>query len=230
MPISYLSFYFYTRSKEITKNSSYIKYSLDHSADSNKDYAIDRSKFLYDYCIENSILFIDGPLIGGQMTSYTIESIERLQERSIIPLFIVKNSDSNLITDNILELRSKYNSDMHWSYRQLKVGQRTNLVMYVDEYNPKNAKIFCYMKAFNLSPQRIEFHINTFKDYENQMNDFMDMIYYLFLVHGDKKNPQIRPIVIAEKYARCVLRMADTYSLIKASGLIPTMNQERFGG
>jgi hypothetical protein len=49
-------------------------------------------------------------------------------------------------------------------------------------------------------------------------------------VNGDVKNPQIRPIYVSEKYARSVLKMIDTYNLIKTSGLIPTMNQLRFGG
>ena len=230
MPVCYLSFYFYTRSEKIKENSSYIIHSQDHAADSNRDYAKDRSKFLNEWFVEDSILFIDGPLIGGQMTTYTLDLVEKLHIKRIIPIFFVKNSDSNLVTDNILELRNKYNSDMHWSYNQLKTGQRTNFVIYEDEHNPKNAKIFCYLKAFNLSPQRIEFHVDTYSNYKNQIENIMDMIYYLLLVHGDKKNPQIRPIAVAEKYARDVLRMIDSYNLIKTSGLIPTMNQERFGG
>jgi len=230
MPVNYLSFYFYTRSQKIKENSSYITHSEDHSADSNRDYAIDRSNFLNKWAVDNSVLFVDGPLIGGQITSYTLDLVEKVHKKGIIPIFFVKNSDSNLVTDNILELRNKFNSDMHWSYNQLKPGERTNFVMYADEHNPKNAKIFCYLKAFNLSPQRIELHIDTYTNYRNKIEDIMDMIYFLLLVHGDKKNPQIRPIAIAEKYARDILRMADTYNLIKTSGLIPTMNQERFGG
>lgn len=230
MPVNYLSFYFYTRSQKIKENSSYITHSEDHSADSNRDYAIDRSNFLNKWAVDNSVLFVDGPLIGGQITSYTLDLVEKVHKKGIIPIFFVKNSDSNLVTDNILELRNKFNSDMHWSYNQLKPGERTNFVMYADEHNPKNAKIFCYLKAFNLSPQRIELHIDTYTNYRNKIEDIMDMIYFLLLVHGNKKNPQIRPIAIAEKYARDILRMADTYNLIKTSGLIPTMNQERFGG
>ena len=118
---------------------------------------------------------------------------------------------------------------MHWAYNQLKKGQRTSFVMYRDEHNPSNSKIFCYIKIFNLSPQRIEFHTDTYTRFEENINDIMDLIYYLLLVHGEKKNPQIRPIAIAEKYARETLHLTNSYELIKTSGLIPTMNQKRFG-
>lgn len=229
LPVEYLSFYFYTRSKNITEKSTFIQYSEDHKADANRDYVVDRSIFINKWSLENSILFIDGPLIGGNLTSYTLTLVENLHEKEIIPIFFVKNSDSNLVTDNIIELKQRYNSDMHWSYNQLKIGQRTNFFMYLDEYNPKNAKIFCYLKAFNLSPQRIEFHLDTYSMHKNKIHNLMNLIYYLLLVHGDIKNPQIRPIAIAEKYAREILKLTDSYNLIKTSGLIPTMNQERFG-
>lgn len=230
LPVSYLSFYFYTRSGNITERSSFIKYSQDSSADSNRDYVTDRSEFLAEWSPENCILFIDGPLIGGNMTVYTIRLVEQLHKKAIIPVFAVKNSTSNLVTDNISELRQRYNSDLHWAYNQLGVGQRTNLFIYRDEHNPKNAKIFCYLKPFNLSPQRIEFHVDTYAMHESRIAEIMDLIHYLLLVNGDKKNPQARPIAISEMYARDVLKVADSYNIIKHSGLIPTMNQERFEG
>ena len=230
MPVTLLSFYFYTKSSVIIKNCSKFRSSIDHKADSNRDYAIDRNDFLKEWSIENTILLIDGPLIGGNLSSYTIDLVHNLHDKDIIPIFIVKNSESNLVTDNIKKLENKFNSDMHWSYNILNVGQRTNFLLYVDEYNPNNAKIFCYLKTFNLSPQRIEFHIETYEKHNEVINDIMDMIYFLMLVHGDKKNPQVRPIAIAEKYAREILKMSDSYNLIKYSGLIPTMNQERFEG
>ena len=102
--------------------------------------------------------------------------------------------------------------------------------MYKDEHNPKNVKIFCYLKAFNLSPQRIEFHADTYLRYKSKINEIMDLIFYLLLVHGDRKNPQVRPIAVAEQYARETLHITNSYEIIKTSGLIPTMNQERFGG
>ena len=45
--------------------------------------------------------------------------------------------------------------------------------------------------------------------------------------NGDKKNPQVRPIAIAEKFARQTRKFTNVQKLIKDSGLIPTMNEER---
>ncbi len=118
---------------------------------------------------------------------------------------------------------------MHWAYKYLKKGQRTNFFKYADRNNPDNAKIFCYIKVFDLSPQRVEFHIDTFQKYREKMDEIMDLIHYLILAQGDLKNPQVRPIAIAEKYARDTLRLTDIYKLARKSGLVPTMNQERFG-
>src|SRR5579885_128736 len=228
--LKFLTFYFYTRSKSISDGFPFCKYSEDHDADSNYDYVADRNKFLEDFSINNSILFIDGPLIGGNITAYTVDLVESLHTKGIIPIFFVKNSNSNLVTDNIPELKQKYNSDMHWSFNQLKIGQRTSLFIYKDEYNPQNAKVFCYLKALRVSPLRVEFHIETYIKCQDLINKILDMIYYLLLVHGDRRNPQIRPIAIAEKYARDTLNILDIYTLVKSSGLVPTMNQERFGG
>ena len=61
------------------------------------------------------------------------------------------------------------------------------------------------------------------------MDEIMDLIYYLLLVQGDLRNPQVRPIAIAEKYARETIHLVDINKLTRDSGLIPTMNQERFG-
>ena len=158
-----------------------------------------------------------------------IHAINKFLSKDIMPIFFVKNSSSNLVTDNISGLCGKYNSDMHWAYKFLKKGQRTNFFKYVDKHNPDNAKIFCYLKAFNLSPQRVEFHINTFLKYQDEMDAIMDLVYYLLLVQGDLKNPQIRPIAIAEKFARETLHLIDINKLTYGSGLIPTMNQDRFG-
>jgi hypothetical protein len=63
------------------------------------------------------------------------------------------------------------------------------------------------------------------------MEDMMDLIYYLTLVQGNLKNPQLRSIAIAEKFARETLDLFDMRTLLKTLGLVPTMNQERgFGG
>jgi len=55
------------------------------------------------------------------------------------------------------------------------------------------------------------------------------VIYYLFLLHGDYKNPQIRPVAVAEKYAREVLGLINPYAFMKSTGITPTINQTRFG-
>ena len=228
VPINLLTFYFYTRSEALTSRSQYIKFSEDPELDSKKDYILDRKKFLVDNVPKNSILFIDGPLIGGQMSSNTIELNNLLLKKGIIPIFFVKNSNSNLVTDNIIELNKTYNSDMHWSYKFLKKGERTSLFRYVDQYNDNFAKIFCYIKGFNVSPQRIEIDINTFKKYSDVIINLFDLIYYLLLAQGNLKNPQIRTISIAEKYARNTLKLINLIETMKYLGITPTLNQERF--
>lgn len=228
VPINLLTFYFYTRSEALSGRSHYIKFSGDPELDSKKDYIIDRKKFLVDNVPESSILFIDGPLIGGQMSSYTIELNDLLLKKDVIPIFFVKNSNSNLVTDNISELNKTYNSDMHWSYKFLNNGERTSLFRYVDQYNDNYAKIFCYIKGFNVSPQRIEIDISTFEKYSDVIINLFDIIYYLLLAQGNLKNPQIRTISIAEKYARSTLKLINLIETMKYLGITPTINQERF--
>jgi hypothetical protein len=230
IPSCFISFYFYTRSKAYSSNTKYIRYSHDPESDSKKDYLIDRERFITKNAPKNSILFIDGPLIGGQASSYTIKLNEKLLENGIIPLFFVKNSNSDLVANNIDEFKDKYNSDMDWAHKILKVGERTCFFEYVDQYNPKNAKVFCYIKPYkHVSPQRVEFHSSTFMKHKNEISMFMDLIYYLVLAQGDYKNPQLRTIAIAEKYARETLRLIDLTKLMKNLGIISTINQERFG-
>lgn len=227
-PVDLLTFYFYTRSLLLSKGSKYIKYSENTVVDSKRDYIDDRKRLLSENTPENSIIFIDGPLVGSQMTRQTLDLNKLLIKKRIAPIFFVKNSNSNLVTENIKHLKSHYNSDMHWSYRFLKEGERTSLFRYVDKSNRDFAKIFCYLKAFDASPQRIEIDVNTFREFANSINDLFDLVYYLLLAQGDLKNPQIRPIAIAEKYARATLRLINFSQMMKELGITPTMNQERF--
>lgn len=229
LPSNYLTFYFYTKSKTIVEKSQHIHRSEDSSLDSKRHYIKDRIAFLKNTVPENSLLFVDGPIIGGDVYTYLIQSIEDFHNKNIIPVFFVKNSASNLVTNNIQELRGDYNSDLHWSYNYLKRGTRSNFFIYKDRVNPKNAKAFCYLKAYDLSPQRVEFHLDTFKLYKDKISDILDFIFYLILVQGSKRNPQIRPIAIAELYARETLKMVNTDALMKKIGIVPTMNQIRFG-
>jgi hypothetical protein len=57
----------------------------------------------------------------------------------------------------------------------------------------------------------------------------MDLIYYLILVQGDKSNPQIRTIAIAEKYARATIKLLNVNKLMESAEITPTINQDRFG-
>jgi NurA domain len=228
IPANLLTFYFYTRSKNIEENSSYIKDISDSKYQMKIDYFDDRIEFLLENIEENSILFIDGPLIGGDQYVKMIHAIKDFLGKNILPIFFVKNSDSNLVTDNIDSLKGKFNSDLHWSYSLLKPGERTNFFKYVDKVESSNAKIFCYLKGFDVSPQRIEFPLNAYEQFKNIIPEMMDLVYYLLLVQGDLKNPQLRPIAIAEKYARSTLGLIDIRGLMRKSLLTPTMNQERF--
>lgn len=226
---NFLTLNFYTRAKTIAEDSQYVKYSEEFETESKKDYAIDRNEFLLSNTPNNSIIFIDGPLIGKQMSSYTIELNNKLLSKNVIPIFFVKNSTSNLVTNHIKELKDKYNSDMHWAYRTLKPGQRTNFFSYIDKYNKQNGKIFCYLKAFDVSPQRIEFHTITYQRYKEKIDDLMNVIFYLQLVQGEPKNPQLRSIAIAEKYARETLNLINFAKVMAKAGITPTINQDRFG-
>lgn len=229
-PVSLLTFNFYSRSKKISQEIPYIKFTDDSALQYNYDYVLERSQFLNSWAINKSLLLIDGPLIGGNISSYTISLVKDLHKKNIIPVFIVKNSESNLVTDNIEQLKGSYNSDMHWSYNMLKRGSRTNFFKYEDPKNTTNSKVFCYIKPFDLSPQRIEFYSETFYLNKDKIDEIMDLLYYLFLVQGNKKNPQIRPILIAEMFARKFLSHIDSRNFFGYSKLIPTINQERFGG
>ena len=183
IPVCKITFYFYTRSKNIVDNSKFIKYTDDISSQSNLDYATDRNEIIEQHALENSILFIDGPLIGGNITYYSLELVKKLHEKKIVPVFIVKNSDSNLVVDNIKSFTNTYNSDLHWAYKNLKKGQRTNFFKYTDKHNKQFSKIFCYVKPFNyVTPQRVEIHPLTFGIYERFIPELLNLFYYLLLL------------------------------------------------
>lgn len=233
-----LSFAFYTRSKKLLeKNNTFKKVDStlmseeqsEEFAESayNRDYAIERTKFILNNCPDNSILLIDGPLIGKQMSDYTVKLNNKLLEKSIIPIFIVKNSQSNLVTDNIQSLKGTYNSDMHWAYNYLSNGERTNFFIYQDSRNKNFSKVFCYIKPFDVSPQRIEIHPLTYEGREEIIENLMDSLYYFYLSQGDLKNPQVRPVAIAEIFARETKKMYNINKLLKESKIQPTMNQAR---
>jgi hypothetical protein len=233
LPISMLCLYFFTKiGKKTNIPQCGIIVTDDIGYASKRVYVNDKVNFLKENIIPDAetILFIDGPIIGGDWYVLMIRAVkEYFNEKKVIPIFIVKNSQSSIIVDSFPELNGKYNSDMHWAYSKLKNGERSSFFIYQDKINSDNARVFCYLKPLRCPPLRIEFHPTTYHRYEGHINTFLDMIYYLTLVQGDPKNMQVRPIAIAEKYARETARLFNLEKIIRSSHLIPTLNQERFG-
>ena len=158
-------------------------------------------------------------------------ALEKFEDMGIIPIFVVKNSNANLVTDNLNELAGKYNSDMHWSYNFLNEAQRTNFFAYRYNKSGRNEKAFCYIKFFkHSSPQRIEIDLNTYNKYKDHIDSLMDSLYYLMIAQGNPRDTQLRPIYIAEMYAKETLKLINPYKLLKKTGLNPIMNEVRFGG
>lgn len=232
LPLTYITFDFFTKSKEIADGTNSLIFTKDppELASKNK-YIKDRKAILNRYTPDNSILFIDGPLIGGQITEYNLQLNESLLERNILPVYLVKNSDSALIVNSTPTLRDKYNSDFEWSYKTIQEGHRTSFAKYVDKTDgtKRRNKVFSYLKAFSAPPIRVEMHDSVYVRMHSQLNEIMSMVYYLLLAQGDLHNPQLRPIAIAERYAREALKVIDFESVIQRTGIKPTMNFTRFG-
>lgn len=227
-PIGYVTMNFYTRAKHIAEKAGTLQYTKNTEFQAQRDYVLDKLNLSREHTENGSILFVDGPLIGGDVYTYMIQAMDSFLEKDIVPVFFVKNSNSNLVVDNIQELNGFYNSDLHWAYTFLKQGQRTNYFRYADAVNPDNSKIFCYVKLFEGSPQRVEFYSKTFFIYRELIEKVMDTIYYLALLQGVQKNPQIRLIAIAEKYAREYISLCDIKTMLRNTSITPTVNQERF--
>ena len=217
LPYSKLSFNFYTRSKTLSQNSKYITCTMDPESEYKTDYVKDRFEILTNNVPEKTLLLIDGPLMGKQMTGHTLTLTKELLKKEVIPIFFVKNSNSNLITEYIKEFSGIYNSDMHYAYNLLHENERTSLYKYHD-FGGNKAKIFCYLKTFNVSPQRIEFDNITYLKYRDEINAILNLINYLIICQGDLKNPQVRPIAIAEKFARSTIHLYNIYDLMKLAG------------
>ena len=230
LPLSLATFNFYTRSKEITSKSDHIKYAEKIEVEFSRDYIKDKAGFLIEYTPSHALLFVDGPLISGDLYTIMVDANSKFLEKGIFPIFFVKNSASNIVTSNIEDLRGKYNSDIHWLHNLLKPGERSCFFKYEDQVQRKNTKVFCYLKAFDSSPQRIEFHTDSYLAYAKQLDDVLDLILYLMYVQGSRTNPQLRPIAIAEKYARTVLKCVDINRFFAQTNMTPTINQIRFGG
>ncbi len=232
IPSTYITLNFFTRSNLIEGQMKGYAIKADNiQYQSAVLTAKDKMKFLHDNCVDNSILLIDGPLIAGDAYTNIIGCVEELNiEKNIMTVFFVKNSNSNMVTDNDEDLRGKYNSDMHWSNSILKTGNRTDFYEYTDLRNERNSKVFCYIKFYDdSSPVRLEFPRVTFNKFKDLVEDIVNLSFYLLLVQGDKNNPQLRPIAIAEKYARETLKLIDVNKEIRKTGLVATMNEKRWG-
>lgn len=230
VPVVLATFYFYTRSKAMTAQSQFIKYSEVVDVDYSRDYLRDKVDFLLKQVPRKSLLLVDGPLLAGDLYTIVSDANVQLLDRDILPIFFVKNSASSVVTENIDGLQGKFNSDMHWLNGLLHPGQRSSFFKYQDLHNAKNAKVFSYLKTLNTSPQRVEFHIDTYRKHEDSIPRIMDLIYYLMLAQGSTRNPQVRPIAVAEAYARSLLSYIDIDKQFKQAKITPTMNQVRFGG
>jgi len=231
IPITYVTLRFYTRSKiieELFGRKVIVSDNIERQI--NIDKILDEMQFIIENCIDNSIILIDGPLIAGDAYTTFISILDDFDEHNIMPIFFVKNSNSDLITDYLHEIYGSYNSDMHWASTILGCGQRTSFFEYTDKHNSKNSKIFCYIKVFNdTSPVRIEFSTKLFKKHIETIPSLMDLIYYMLLVQGKKSNLQIRPIAVAEMYARETIKLIDIKAELRKTKLTPTMNEERWG-
>lgn len=227
-PNPLLTMDFYTNSVEISNASEFIKQpgeSEEIGSKSKKESVKDRNKVILKHVKNDSLMFIDGPLVGAQTTGLSLKLVEGLKDKNCIPIFFVKNSDSSMVVDNRKELSRKFNSDIHWANEKLEVGYRSDFYKYVDQENRANAKIFCYIKPFESSPQRVELPVGVYKEHQNDIERLMGLIYYLMVAQGDQK-PQVRPIAIAEDYARSVIDIIDLEKFMETR-VTPTMNEKR---
>ncbi len=235
IPIVYVEFNFFTRSQKYAEESKTIirpEDSPNLETAIKKRYILTRNNFLLNQVEkiksdDNSILFIDGPLIGGNLSHYTIDLDEKLRPEKIIPIYFVKNSNSNLVVDNYDVLKGKFNSDLDWAHKTLKMGERSSFFEYEDKKNQNYRKVFCYLKTTPSTVQRVEFSEETYKQNKDNIKNIMDLIYYFIVLQGSYVNPQVRPIAIAEMYARETLKKVRT-TKFKELKITPTMNEIRF--
>jgi len=175
-----------------------------------------------------SLILIDGPLIGGNASHYYYKMDECLRSLNCIPIYFVKNSSSRLIIDHYEAMQKEFNNDFHWAVKFLGPLERTAFVKYTDVNNKNNSKVFTYIKVLDGFPERIEMHTKTFDKHISEIGKIMELVSYFFIAQGDYTNPQVRPIAIAEKYAREGLKILNIPVLLGRMGFHPTINQVRF--
>lgn len=236
-PVNKLTMMFVTKSRQVASQVSNgvfaDKWDLDTTA--NVEISTQKRDFLTKYSCDNSLLLIDGPFLAGDGLAVFRGIIkERFIDHGIIPIFIVKNSNTSLVVDSIPEFRGQYNSDLHWSNGILKAGERTKFFNYTDKQNPDNSKMFCYLKFYDTaSPIRIEIPTAIYIKNRPSINSFLDMIYYMIVEQGNMGNPQVRPIAVAEMFARETLNLINFNKKMSCSDFTPTINEERgmeYGG
>jgi len=231
-PVTKMTLMFITGSKKMRDKipgsiAPNPKWGIDTTA--NVEIAQQKKDFLKEYGHNDSVLLIDGSFLAGDgMATFKGIIKETFIERNIIPVFVVKNSNSNLLVDSIDKFKGEYNSDLHLANELLNEGERSPFYRYTDEHSPDNSKIFCYIKVKeHSSPTRIEFPTLIYKHNEKSIKSVMDLVYYLIMVQGDFSNPQARPIAIAEKYARETLGLINFNKTMIFSELTATMNEKR---
>ena len=222
--------YFFSSMKKFEKHhDESIIYSKNTSEARNLVMIQTKVNIIQDSVEPGSIMLIDGPLIGGNASSYYVKMDNYLRSKDCIPLYFVKNSNSRLIIDHDIKLQNEFNSDFHWASKYLDVLNRSAFVKYTDAHNKDNSKIFTYIKALRGFPERVEMHTKTYEKYRTYMPDILNLLSYFFIAQGDFTNPQVRPIAIAEKYARAGMKMLNIPVLLGKMGFQPTVNQVRFG-
>jgi len=177
----------------------------------------------------HSIVLIDGPIIGGNASAYIEKMDEQLRQKDCIPLYFVKNSDSRLVIDSNEMLSSEFNSDFHWAACTVKTGCRSPFFKYTDQVVERNTKVFTYVKALYGFPERVEMNTQTYYKYKSLIPDLMNLLSYMYIAQGDRSNPQVRLIAVAEKYAREGIKVLNVPALLSRLGFKPTINQVRFG-
>lgn len=222
--------YFFTSMKKFQyADEVAIQYS-DNISEARKMVMLDMKISSIENNVEpHSIVLIDGPLVAGNISTYVIAMDEKLRSRDCIPLYFVKNSNSRIVIDNYADLSGSYNSDFHWASKFLKGYSRTSFFRYTDLRNSRNSKVLSYVRTVAQIPTRIEMHRKTYEKYSDIIPSIMDLLSYYFVVQGDGRNPQVRPIAIAEIYAREGLKVLNLPSLFHSFGFTPTLNQMRFG-
>lgn len=230
VPVMLVTLRFYSRAKSLSESHAHIRYSDNIGVQVEKDYMHDRIQFLLDNTPNNALLLVDGPLIAGDAYTTMIQSLEHFHDKGISPVFVVKNSESDIVIRNSLSLKGNFNSDLHWANEILRPGEASRLFRYSDSHNPDNTKVFFYIRPFNRSPQRVEIQTHTYSKFKERLQFISSNLYYYYIAQGDVANLQVRPIAVAESFAREGLRVLDLEATLDVSQITPIMNHDRFGG